>query len=83
MSDEPLDERQVALNACSCPRSAGEILSAPKCAAKHYIPPFKSDGKPLLFVKNSHVQCLHLVPLGQDYFCNCANRIKFYSTYKF
>jgi len=82
MSEEPLDERQVAFNTCACPRSEGEILSAPKCEADNYLSSFSPKGKPLLFVKHPYMGCNKLSSYGGSYLCACTNRIKFYSTYK-
>ncbi len=72
---ETMDERQQAIEACSCPREAGETLLAPKCAADHVM-------GAILFVKYSRITCKHLFSFGYGHFCNCANRFKLYKTYK-
>ena len=75
MSDESLDERQIAFKACSCPRNAGEILVAPKCAAVQCL-----GG--VLFVEGNQYLCKHFLHFGSGHICTCASRIKFYTTYK-
>ena len=73
--DQSLDERQRAIESCSCPREAGEILSAPKCAA------FELIGD-VMFVKGNQFTCEHFFSFGEGHVCNCANRIALYKTYK-
>ena len=72
--DELIDERKHAIESCSCPREAGEMLLAPKCAPEQCV----AD---VLFVNGSQYSCVHFIGYGDGHFCSCANRIRLFKIY--
>lgn len=73
-----MDREQQAIEACSCPRDAGEPLAAPRCRVEGII-----DGAPpLVFVSAPPALCRHTVPgFGKAFFCTCRHRASLYKTY--
>jgi hypothetical protein len=73
--DKSIDERQQAIESCSCPREAGEALLAPKCAAEKII-------GTVLFVKGHQFSCANFISFADGHICSCANRRELYKIHK-
>ena len=73
-----LDEKQRAIEACFCPRAAGESLTSPRCSAEQCM----GSSNPVLFVNcPPGLNCKNAVTFGYGHFCNCSNRLQVYLKY--
>jgi len=70
-----LDEKQQAIEACSCPRASGERLATPQCAVDQCV----GGSNSILFVKAlPGLYCKSAVTYADSHFCTCVNRMHVY-----
>lgn len=73
-----MSEKQNAIDACSCPRTAGEILAAPLCAVE--LDTGERDG--LLFVRMpAQLDCPEARKFSYGEFCLDQKRLRLYRQY--
>ena len=76
--DESKDERQQAIEACSCPWAPEENVLAPKCQVENAA----GTSHAVLFVKSpTGLYCKQSVNFGSSHICVCKNRLHLYKTY--
>jgi DNA-binding MarR family transcriptional regulator len=77
-----MDERQMAIESCSCPRPDGQDLVAPLCAVKQYSGGHSNRRNGVLFVNPPPaLMCKQLASFGDGHYCMCGNRLHVYLTY--
>ena len=77
-SDPPMNDRANAIQSCSCPRNAGEVLASPKCSVEDLL----EGNAPWLFVTSPEpIRCGHAGAFGNGHLCTCKTRLAVYQSY--
>lgn len=72
------DAKQLAVDACSCPREADEALLLPKCPVENAA----GTNHAVLFVTSPPgLYCKQILSFGSSHICNCKQRLHVYQTY--
>ena len=73
-----MNDRQAAIDDCSCPRGPEEVLRQPKCPVENAA----GTSRTVLFVHcPPGLYCKQFVTFGSSHICNCKQRLLVYQTY--
>jgi len=77
-ADPKIEDRNLAIDSCSCPRPQSKSLPAPFCTVE-----LGTGGEhPVIFVNPPpELYCSHLKPFGNGTYCNCERRQYVYSRF--